>query len=105
MADEKTFPFEILTLQKQFLREGVRFVIAPGQEGMFEVLPNHAPFVFALKPGALRMQMPDRGDRYVAVAGGFRALQKDRATVLTRRAEGPGATEVAPAAPARARPE
>ena len=58
MADEKTFPFEILTLQKLLLREDVRFVIAPGQEGVFEILANHAPFVFALKPGALRMRMP-----------------------------------------------
>ena len=57
MAGEKTFPFEILTLQKLFLREEVRFVIAPGQEGVFEILPNHAPFVFALKPGPLRIRM------------------------------------------------
>ena len=50
MADEKTFSFEILTLQKSFLREDVRFVVAPGREGVFEILPGHAPFVFALKP-------------------------------------------------------
>ncbi len=83
------FPFEILTLQKCFLREDVNFVIVPGQEGLFEILPNHAPFVFALKPGPLRMKMPDGNDRYVAVGGGFLVVQKDRTTVLTRSAEHP----------------
>lgn len=89
MAEEKTFPLEILTLQKLFLREEVRFVIAPGQEGVFEVLANHAPFVFALKPGALRVRTPDGQDQYVAVGTGFLVVQKERTTVLTRSAERP----------------
>jgi F-type H+-transporting ATPase subunit epsilon len=105
MADEKAFQFEILTLQKSFLREQVRFVIAPGQEGVFEVLPNHAPFVFALKPGALRMRMPDGEDRYVAVGGGFLVVQKDRTTVLTRSAERPSEIDVARAQRAKERAE
>ena len=58
---EKTFPFEILTLQQMFLREEARFVIAPGQEGVFEILPDHAPFMFGLKPGALRIRTPVPG--------------------------------------------
>jgi F-type H+-transporting ATPase subunit epsilon len=89
MAGERTFPIEILTLQKLFLREDIRFVIAPGQEGVFEILPNHAPFVFALKPGSLRMHAPDGKDNYVSVGGGFLIVQKDRTTVLTRSAERP----------------
>jgi F-type H+-transporting ATPase subunit epsilon len=87
MANEKTFLFEILTLQKLFLRDDVRFVIAPGQEGVFEILANHAPFVFALKPGPLRMRMPGGQDQCVAVGTGFLIVQKDRTTVLTRSAE------------------
>jgi F-type H+-transporting ATPase subunit epsilon len=87
MADEKTFPFEILTLQKLFLRDNVRFVIAPGQEGVFEVLAHHAPFVFALKPGALRIHTPDEKDQYVVVGSGFLVVQKERTTVLARSAE------------------
>jgi F-type H+-transporting ATPase subunit epsilon len=100
-----TFPLEILTLQRQFLKEEVRFVIAPGQEGVFEVLPNHAPFVFALKPGALRMQMAGGKDRYVAVGGGFLVVQQDRTTVLTRSAETPEEIDVARAQKARDRAE
>jgi F-type H+-transporting ATPase subunit epsilon len=87
MADEKTFPFEILTLQKLFLRDDVRFVIAPGKEGVFEVLAHHAPFVFALKPGALRIHTPNEKDQYVVVGSGFLVVQKERTTVLARSAE------------------
>ena len=105
MAGETTFSFEILTLQKQFLREDVRFVIAPGQEGQFEILPHHAPFVFALKPGVLRIRMPDGEDRYVSVGGGFLVVQKDRTTVLTRSAERPSEIDMARAERAKERAE
>lgn len=105
MADEKTFPFEILTLQKSFLREEIRFVIAPGQEGVFEVLAHHAPFVFALKPGPLRMRLPDGQDQYVAVGTGFLVVQKERTTVLTRSAERPEEIDVERARRAKERAE
>ena len=105
MADEKTFPFEILTLQKLFLREEIRFVIAPGQEGVFEILANHAPYVFALKPGVLRMRMPGGQDQYVAVGTGFLVVQKDRTTVLTRSAERPEEIDVERARRAKERAE
>jgi F-type H+-transporting ATPase subunit epsilon len=105
MADEKTFPFEILTLQRLFLRDEVRLVIAPGQEGVFEILANHAPFVFALKPGALRMRMPGGQDQYVVVGTGFLIVQKDRTTVLTRSAERPEEIDVERARRAKERAE
>ena len=105
MADEKTFPLEILTLQKLFLRDDVRFVIAPGQEGVFEILANHAPFVFALKPGALRMRTPGGQDQYVAIGTGFLVVQKDRTTVLTRSAERPEEIDVDRARRAKERAE
>ena len=105
MSDEKTFPFEILTLQKQFLPQQVRFVIAPGQEGVFEVLANHAPFVFALKPGPLRLRLPDDQDQYVAVGSGFLVVQKERTTVLTRSAERPEEIDVDRARKAKERAE
>jgi len=105
MAEERTFLLEILTLQKLFLRENVRFVVAPGQEGVFEVLPGHAPFVFALKPGALRIRQPGDREHYVALGGGFLAVQKDRTSVLARSAERPEEIDVARAQAAKERAE
>ena len=105
MADEKTFPFEILTLQKLFLREEVRFVDRAGAGRRLRDSANHAPFVFALKPGALRMRMPDGKDQYVAVGSGFLVVQKDRTTVLTRSAERPEEIDVERARQAKERAE
>ena len=102
---EKKFQFEILTLQRQFLREEVQFVVAPGQEGVFEVLPNHAPFVFALKPGDLRMRLLDGKDAHVAIGSGFLIVQKESVTVLTRSAERPQEIDAARAEKAKARAE
>ena len=100
-----SFAFEILTLQKAFLKEEVGFVIAPGQEGQFEILAHHAQYVFALKPGPLRMRLPDGKDRYVSVGSGFLCVQKDRTTVLTRSAEQPQDIDKARAERAKQRAE
>ena len=105
MAGEKTFPFEILTLHRLFLRDDVRFVIAPGQEGVFEILANHAPFVFALKPGTLRARMPGGQDQVAAIGAGLLVVQKDRTTVLARSAERPGEIDVDRARRAKERAE
>ena len=105
MAGEKTFQLEILTLQKSCLREPVRFVIAPGQEGVFEILPGHAPFVFALKPGVLRLGMTDNQERPIAVGGGFLIVQPEQTTVLARSAERPDEIDKARATRAKDRAE
>lgn len=95
MSEARTFRLEILTLQRVFLEETVRFVIAPGQEGLFEILPGHAPFVFALQPGVLHLRRPNGQNAYVAVGAGFLVVQHDRTTVLTRSAEWPEEIDVA----------
>jgi F-type H+-transporting ATPase subunit epsilon len=103
MAGEHTYPFEILTLQRAFLRETVTSVTAPGQEGVFQILANHAPFVFALKPGLLKLKKSDAGESRIAVGAGFLIVQKDRTTVLTRSAERPEEIDVARAERAKER--
>ena len=105
MAGETTFNLEVLTVQKSFLREAVRFVVAPGQEGVFEILPSHAPFVFALKPGPLRLRMTDDQDRHIAVGGGFLVVQSNQTTVLARSAERPEDIDKARAERAKERAE
>jgi F-type H+-transporting ATPase subunit epsilon len=83
----KTFPFEILTPQKAFWHEDAVFIIAPGREGEFEILPGHAPFIFALQPGVLRIRRRDGTDLHVAVGSGFLTVQKERTSALVRSAE------------------
>ena len=68
-------------------------------------MPGHAPFVFALKPGALRIRQPDGKDSHVAVGTGFLIVQKENVTVLTRSAERPEEIDKARAEKAKARAE
>jgi F-type H+-transporting ATPase subunit epsilon len=99
------FTFEILTLQKQFLKEPVQFVIAPGEDGVFEILANHAPFVFGLKSGVLHIRRADGKDFYIAIHGGLLVTQKNGTTVLTRSAERPEDIDKARAQRAKERAE
>jgi len=101
----KTFPFEILTLEKVFFSNEVRFVVAPGLEGSFEVLAGHAPYVFALQPGALQIRRPDGTDQHVAVGSGFLVVQKERTTAMVRSAEFPKDIDIDRARRAKGRSE
>ncbi len=101
----KTFLFEILTLEKVFFSNEVRFVVAPGLEGSFEILAGHAPYVFALQPGALHIRLPDGSDQQAAVGSGFLVVQKDRTTALVRSAEFPKDIDVDRARRAKGRAE
>lgn len=103
MAEETTFALEILTVQKLFLEQDVRFVIAPGEEGVFEILAHHAPYVFALKPGPLQIRQPEGGDEHIAVGSGFLVVQKDRTVILVRSAERADEIDVERATQARDR--
>ncbi len=101
----KTFPFEIMTLEKIVFSNEVPFVIAPGLEGSFEVLADHAPYVFALQPGALQIRRPDGTDRYVAVGSGFLVVQKELTTAMVRSAEFPKDIDIDRARRAKGRAE
>ena len=64
--------------------EGVR---APGVEGSFEVLTNHAPMIAAFEVGLLSVR-PAGGDRIdFATSGGFLEVLDNVVTVLAETAE------------------
>ena len=101
----KTFPFEIKTLEKVVFSNEVPFVVAPGLEGSFEVLAGHAPYVFALQPGALQIRRPDGSDQHVAVGSGFLVVQKELTTAMVRSAEFPKDIDIDRARRAKGRAE
>jgi F-type H+-transporting ATPase subunit epsilon len=60
---------------------------APGVEGSFEVLYNHAPMIAAFGVGALYVKQPN-GERIVfATSGGFLEVVNNNVTVLAETAE------------------
>jgi F-type H+-transporting ATPase subunit epsilon len=78
---------EIVTAERLvYSEDGVEEVIAPGSEGEFTVLPQHAPFLTMVKPGLMRI-VKGGEDIDLAITGGFLEVRDDRVTVLADAAE------------------
>ena len=84
-----TVPFKLITpLRVEFDGEA-DLVIAVGTEGEVGIMPKHAPFLTALKPGVLRANVHDgAGTRRLELATGegFMQALPDRITVLVDQA-------------------
>jgi F-type H+-transporting ATPase subunit epsilon len=78
----------IVTPSRPLLDADVDQVVAPGSEGEFGVLPGHAAFLVALKPGVVRWTESGR-TRRAAISGGFAEVTQERVTVLAPVAELP----------------
>lgn len=78
---------EVITTERHTFDEQVEMIIAPGASGVLGILPNHAPLMSALKPGALEVRMAGQEPRFIAVGGGFLEVQPDHVVVLADSAE------------------
>lgn len=83
MADKLTFA--LVSPEKELFHGEVDQVVAPGADGEFGVLPQHAPFMSTLKAGALRI-LDGGGERRIFVNGGFADVTPDGLTVLAEDA-------------------
>lgn len=77
--------FSLVSPARELFSGEVDHVIAPGSEGEFGVLPNHAPFMSTLRSGRLRIIDGDVVHRYF-VHGGFADVTPDGLTVLAEEA-------------------
>lgn len=80
-----TVPFKLITPTKVVFDGAAELVIAVTTEGEEGILPNHAPFLTALKPGVLRANVVSEGASSrleLATAEGFMQALPDRVTVL-----------------------
>jgi F-type H+-transporting ATPase subunit epsilon len=60
-------------------------VEAPGVEGIFGVLPNHAPFMSVLAPGVVKVRKGG-DERRIFVRGGFAEVTPVGLTILAEEA-------------------
>jgi F-type H+-transporting ATPase subunit epsilon len=82
----KTVPFKLITPVQIAFEGDAELVIVVGTEGEEGILPLHAPFLTALRPGVLRANVV-QGDATrrleFATSEGFLQALPDRVTVLT----------------------
>lgn len=83
MAD--TIHFSLVSPERELFSGQVKQVDAPGAEGEFGVLPQHAPFMTTLKPGVVRIY-EDTGVTPVFVRGGFADVTPAGLTILAEEA-------------------
>ncbi|MBT9494224.1 MAG: F0F1 ATP synthase subunit epsilon [Paucibacter sp.] len=78
-----TIHVDVVSAEEQIFSGEAKFVALPGESGELGILPNHAPLITRIKPGAVRIQRADNGqEEFVFVAGGLLEVQPGRVTVL-----------------------
>ncbi len=85
MADK--LKFELVSPERLLLSEEAEQVTVPGTEGEFGVLAHHAPFMTALRPGMIKVEGGEEGDRQVFVWGGFAEVNEQGLTILAEEAQ------------------
>jgi F-type H+-transporting ATPase subunit epsilon len=82
-------PFKLVTPTQVVFEGDAELVIAVTTEGEEGILPRHAPFLAALKPGVLRANVLENGASSrleLATSEGFMQALPDRVTVLVDEA-------------------
>ena len=81
MAD--TFQFELVAPEKLIYSDDTEFVVVPGAEGDFGVLPGHALLLSTVRAGIIEIHENDKLKDRFFVAGGFAEVTPERCTVLS----------------------
>ena len=84
MAD--AIDLEVVTPEREVVRESVAEVQLPGLSGYLGILPGHTPLLTELGIGPL-IYKKDSQTGYIAVMGGFAEVLPERVTVLAEAAE------------------
>jgi len=84
MAD--TLKLELVSPERLLLSDQVEMVIVPGTEGVFGVLPLHAPTLSTLHPGFVEVYQGGSVKERFFVTGGFAEVTPTSCTVLVDEA-------------------
>ena len=83
MADK--LHFDLVSPERRLFAGQVDQVVVPGEEGDFGVLPNHAPFMSVIRPGAIAV-MNDGETERTFIHGGFAEVTPAGLTILAEEA-------------------
>ena len=83
MAD---FHFSLVSPEKELYAGEAASVSVPGTEGIFEVMPGHAPVMSTLSPGILAFKGQGGTEQRFYVRGGFADVTAAGVTVLAELA-------------------
>lgn len=79
------FHFELVSPEKLLFSGEVDSVVAPGADGQFTVLANHAPVMTTLKPGVVTIASAAGAEKHF-LRGGFADVSAKGFTILAEQA-------------------
>ncbi|SRR5579883_401100 len=102
---EVTLRIEIVSAEREIFSGQAEMVFVTGILGDLGIAPGHAPLITALKPGNVRVQLPDQKEEIFYVSGGMLEVQPYIVTVLADTAERAADIDEAAAIEAKERAE
>lgn len=74
---------DVVSAEESIFSGQAEFVVLPGEAGELGILPGHMQLMTRIKPGAVRIKVPDQDEEeLVFVAGGILEVQPNSVTVL-----------------------
>lgn len=77
-----TLQCRIVSAREEIYAGEISMLIATGSEGEVGILAGHTPLITLLKPGSMRIQLPDGSEEVIYVSGGVLEVQPKLVTVL-----------------------
>lgn len=74
---------DVVSAEESIFSGAAEFVVLPGEAGELGIFPRHTPLMSRIKPGTVRVKLPDQAEEeLIFVAGGILEVQPDMVTVL-----------------------
>jgi F-type H+-transporting ATPase subunit epsilon len=78
-----TLRVDVVSAEESIYSGDAEFVVLPGIAGELGIYPRHTPLFTQIKPGAVRIKVPNQAqEEFVFVQGGFLEVQPNGVTVL-----------------------
>jgi F-type H+-transporting ATPase subunit epsilon len=77
-----TIHVDIVSAEAEIHSGEATMVVVTGEEGELGISPRHAPLLTRIKPGQVRVMLPDGGEEFYYVSGGMLEVQPHVVTVL-----------------------
>lgn len=79
-----TIHCDIVSAEAEIFSGEAAMVVVSGEEGELGITPRHAPLLTRLKPGQVRVMLPDDGgEEFYYISGGMLEVQPHVVTVLS----------------------
>jgi len=77
--------FDFVSPMSSIFSGEVDSILIPAKEGDAEILPQHAPFMTALRVGVVEIKLTDSENLKFLIDGGFADIALDQVTLLAER--------------------